>query len=70
MWNDLQCGLVQLVYEGDTGGNIQLCNYALGNVVQMLNESTQGVAVGSNYDAFATLNVGDDDALPKRKHSL
>ena len=61
--DDIQV-IIELVDERSSGGDIELGDLILGDVVQMLNESTEGVAVGGNDDVLTGLEVGGDLVLP------
>lgn len=56
--------IIELVDERSSGGDVELGDLILGDVVQMLNEGTEGVAVGGNDDVLAGLEVGGNLVLP------
>ena len=56
--------IIELVDERSSCGDVELGDLILGDVVQMLNESTKGVAVGGNDDVLAGLEVRGNLVLP------
>ena len=56
--------VIKLINEGSAGGDVELGNIGLGDVIKMLDKSTEGVAMSGNDNVLAGLEVGDDTVLP------
>lgn len=57
---------IKLIDQGHCGRNIHAHNVLVGNIVQMLNQRTQRVAVSSDQNLAARFNVRDDFVFPVR----
>ena len=63
----VSCGLhvlVQGVEQGDARGDVQLQNVLLRNIVQVLDQRPETVAVGGDDDLFPGPDLRDDRLLP------
>ena len=49
--------LVQFVHKRNSGGQIQLHDRFVGHVIQMLDNASQRIPMGSDQDLFASLNL-------------
>jgi len=62
--------VIKLVNERSAGGNVELGNLILGNVVKVLHKGTERVAVSSDNDVLSGLEVGNDLVLPVGKDTV
>lgn len=62
--------LVQVVHKRHARGDVQTRDRVLRDVVQVLHQCTEGVAVSSNDDLLALLNRRDDGLLPVGQDTL
>ena len=62
--------IVELVDQRSAGGDVELGNVILRDVVQMLDKGTEGVAMGGNDDVLSGLEVGSDLVLPVREYAV
>ena len=69
MLDRLQVG-VELVDEGDTGRDIELDDVGVRDVIEILDERAEAVAVGGDDDAFAGFDDGRDLLVPERKEPV
>ena len=56
--------VVEFVDEGDAGGNVEADDLFVGDVVEVLDEGAEAIAVGGDDDALAVLEGGDDRFVP------
>lgn len=56
--------VVELVDEGSAGGNVELGDLGLVDIVQMLDEGAERVAVGSDDNVLTSLEVRNNTFLP------
>ena len=56
--------LVELVDERDAGGDVEGGDVGVGDLVEVLDDGAQRVAVRGDQDRLAGLDLGDDGALP------
>ena len=62
--------IVELVDQRSAGGDVELGNVILRDVIQMLHKGAEGVAVGGNDDVLSGLEVGSDLVLPVREDAV
>jgi hypothetical protein len=55
--------VVQLIYKGHRGGDVEVGDDVLGDVVEVLDESAQGVAVGRDEELLVRLDDGHESLL-------
>ena len=61
---------IELIDERNSGGNVQLNNLGLRDVVQVLDECAQRVTVGSNKNTLASLDGRGNLLVPQRQETL
>lgn len=62
--------VIQLVHQGSAGGDVELGDDILADVVEVLNEGAEGVPVGGDDDGLVRLELGDDVLLEVGRHAL
>ena len=62
--------VVQLVDEGDAGGQVAAHNLLVRHVVQVLHNPAQRVPVRSNQDALTRPHLGHDHVVPVGQRAL
>jgi len=67
--DDIQV-VVELVDQRSAGGDVELSNVILRNVVQVLDQGAEGVAVSGNDNVLAGLEVGGNLVLPVREDAV
>ena len=61
--------LVEFIEQGDPGGDVQARDVLVGDVVQVLDQRAQRVAVCGDQDGVTGGQVRDDGFLPVRQHA-
>ena len=61
---------VEFVDERDAGGDVEFQDLLLGEVVEMFDEGSEGVAVRGDDDALAGLHSGRDFFVPEREEAV
>ena len=59
---------IELIHERDAVGNVQSHDVGVGNAVQVLDEGTDGVAMGGDQHALAGQDGRGNGVVPERQH--
>lgn len=62
--------IVEFVNQRSSGGDVQVTDFALVNVVQVLDQSTEGVSVGSNQNSLSILELRSNVGFPERNNTV
>ena len=62
--------IIEFVNQRSSGGDVQVTDLALVNVVQVLDQSTEGVSVGGNQNSLSVLELRSNIGFPERNNAV